>query len=368
MTGRSVRARIKRAIPAIVRRDEKIAALQKRNRRLESQARTTQRAQREVTQLRESLKRPSLQRSLDDLRRSVVSLRSVDTTKSHPLRQLPFKLRNYRLAASHGVPVPEVYATWPSVADIDLSQLPDSFVLKSDGGAGGHGVIPLTRVAEDAFTVVSTDKTLTTEDLKERLRSVKSLSGPFFAEELLQGAGSDRIPEDVKIFVFYGSVGQILLRRADEHGNLLKTFYKFVDEHGNDLGEAVADHRLDPTIAAPRQLSTMVEMAKHLSRAVGVPFVRVDLYETDRGVVLGELTRVPGGHPAYSSDHDAFMGKLYEDGRWRLETDLAAGRPAGVLHGSHDAPDLYPPGHVSQSEDPGTWAIRQAPCETWCTE
>lgn len=364
----NVRQRVKQLVPPIARRDEKLAALAAEVRDLRKQvqqARSTPApgAQDELAELRGSLERPSLQRSLDDLRRSVVPLRGIDHDQAHPLRQLPFKLRNYRLAASHGIAVPEIYAAWTTVDEIDLSGLPDEFVVKSDGGAGGHGVLPLRRDGEDRYTLVSTDRVMTSEDVRERLRGISTLSGPYFAEELLHGVdGGAAIPEDVKIFAFYGEIGQVLLRHMDEHANLRRASYRFVDEHGADLGDGVWDARLDRTIEPPSRLATMVDVAKHLSLAVGVPFVRVDLYETDRGVVLGELTRVPGGRPQYSAGHDAFMGELYENGRWRLERDIVKGRPPGILHGAHEAPNPYPPGHVSQQPDPGTWAVQRWVC------
>lgn len=363
----NVRQQVKRLVPPIARRDEKLAALASEVRELKKELKRARSAAPEdlgeLSALRESLERASLQRSLDDLRRSVVPLRAIDPDQAHPLRQLPFKLRNYRLAASHGIAVPEIHATWTTVDEIDLSGLPDEFVVKSDGGAGGHGVLPLRRESEDRYRLVSTDKVMSADDVRERLRSVTSLSGPYFAEELLRPAASDAtIPEDVKIFAFYGEIGQVLLRHVHEHGNLRRTNYRFVDSSGTDLGDGVWDRRLDPSIPLPAQLETMVEAARHLSMAVGVPFVRVDLYETDRGVVLGELTRVPGGRPQYSPAHDAFMGELYENARWRLERDIVEGRPPGILHGAHDAPNPYPPEHVSQLPDPGTWSVQRGDC------
>lgn len=372
MSAGNFRRTARRLVPPIAWRDEKLEERAQEIRQLKKQLRRAARARedaasvrQDLNEVRASLRRPSFQRMLEDLRRSVVSLRAVDPDKAHPLRQLPFKLRNYRLAASHGIAVPEVYAAWSTIEEISLAELPDEFVVKSDGGAGGHGVLPLRRRADGLFELVSTDQVMTEADVRARLGSVRSLSGPFFAEELLRGVNGRRIPEDVKLYGFYGDIGQVLLRRVQEHGNLLTTSYRFVDELGADLGDGAWDKRLDPTIALPAQFIGMVEATRHLSLAVGVPFVRVDVYETDRGVVLGEFTRVPGGSPRYSREHDELMGRLYEDARWRVERDIMAGRPPGILHGTHDAPNSYPATHVSQRDDPGTWAVTRAACE-WC--
>ena len=85
---------------------------------------------------------PSFRRRLQDLRRGTSEqLRTLDPDMLHPLRQIPRKLSNYRLAASHGVPVPRVFAVWRDLEELDLRGMPDVFVLKSDRGAGGRGVL-----------------------------------------------------------------------------------------------------------------------------------------------------------------------------------------------------------------------------------
>lgn len=119
-----LRASARQLFPPIAWREEKLAERTAEVRRLRAELRRSVTAQQyaeaeaerlrlelaalrnRITETRAALQRPSWQRSLDDLRRNVVTLRSVDREKAHPLRQLPFKLRNYRLALSHGVPAP----------------------------------------------------------------------------------------------------------------------------------------------------------------------------------------------------------------------------------------------------------------------
>lgn len=368
MNRRSVRTRIKRMVPPISRRDDKLAAqtaelraLTKQLRQAERRVTASQVRLNEALAERRSLERASFQRALVDLRRTVVALRDIDPDKLHPLRQLPVKLANYRLAASHGVAVPVVHAVWPSIDAIDVTDLPDEFVLKSDRGAGARGVFPLSRVSETAFNIVNTERVVDQKTVKDELRKNTTLSGPFFAEELLKDAAGGRIPADIKVYAFYGRIGHVHLRSVAEHGNLNRTFSKFVDEIGKDLGDAVATSGLDPTIPLPADLPTVLAVSRHLSRAVGVSFIRVDLYETDRGVVLGELTRAPGGRHEYAEAHDEYLGGLLEEARWRLERDLMLGRAPGILHGPEPAPDLYPWSGTPEPIDP-------VDCEEWCRE
>ena len=49
-----------------------------------------------------------------------------------------------------------------------------------------------------------------------------------------------------------------------------------------------------------------------LSEAVPLPFVRVDLLETDRGPVVGELTPYPGWAHRIGTELDRELGERYE--------------------------------------------------------
>lgn len=58
----------------------------------------------------------------------------------------------------------------------------------------------------------------------------------------------------------------------------------------------------------PKEYDKMLEIAKTLSE--DFPFVRVDLYETEAGIVFGELTFTPMGcnHNYLSEEAQEFMG------------------------------------------------------------
>ncbi|WP_162803001.1 ATP-grasp fold amidoligase family protein [Ornithinimicrobium avium] len=373
------RAALRRAVPGIAWRDERLAEraaqveeLRRRLRQVEQQLARQQEPRRDATRPGRSTA-PSFRQHVHELRRGVEELRALDPGAGHPLLQVARKLRNHRLAASHGVPVPEVLSVWRAADQIDLSGLPDEFVLKSDGGAGGHGVLPLRRVAPDRYRLVGGggDRAeeddapdLSGADVVEHYRTASRVEGPFFAEAMLVRPGVEGLPDDIKVYAFYGEVGQVLLRRMDVHADLSKARYRFLGGDGADLGpDASTTHRIDPSIPAPDDLETYLDLARHLSRAMALPFVRVDLYETAAGPVLGELTRGPGGAQLYRKDHDAAMGLRWERAQYRLDLDVLAGRPLANLHGEHPAVDHYPQGHPSQAAG---WPVVTAPCARWC--
>lgn len=288
-----------------------------------------------------------------------------------PMAQVPFKLRNYSLAQSHGVTAPRIYGVWRSARDVDLSLVDvDRVVLKGDGGHSAQGVFPLERTTTgwrtlDGQTEFSGD-TLP-EDLQKALGKARS---PFFAEEFLESPSGWKIPEDVKLYCAYGEVLQVYVMRSSTDSNMdRKTFSsRFFDASGAPLDEIRAGLKYDHSIEPPQHFPELVSAAQHLSRAVGVPFMRVDMYSTAAGPVLGELTSVPsGGVQSYTPEHDRVMGEAWVAAQARLERDLMKGRPFGTLYGSRSYTWWYPKaGDKENMHRPDNWVRRQADCDRWC--
>nr|WP_237770309.1 BREX-1 system adenine-specific DNA-methyltransferase PglX [Ornithinimicrobium sp. CNJ-824] len=200
----SLRSSILAKVPPVARRDQELARRKERIDRLRGKVgrleRKVARQQEEIerlssaaaAQVEEQLARPSYYRQLLTLRRTQVDLRQLDPDLRHPLRHLPFKLRNYRLGASHGIAVPTVLRVWSEAEEIDLAGLPAAFVLKSDGGAGSHGVLPLRRTVGGRLETVDGHRRLDEVEVRDhfvtRAREGR-ISGPFFAEELLAQPG-----------------------------------------------------------------------------------------------------------------------------------------------------------------------------------
>lgn len=357
-----------RAEELIAARDDKIARLRRKVARETAARKRAQQWLATDRPERMDSAPPSFRRNLIELRRTMEDLRPLDPEAFHPARQIPRKLRNYRLAASHGVAVPQVLGVWAREADIDLSGLPETFVLKSDVGAGGNAVFPLRRVDTDRFAVIGAEEVLSGSQLRERLVARPSAGGPFFAESFLQQrVPTVEIPDDVKIYANYGEVSMVMVRQMPVHANLDHARYRYTNARGEDLGEDIAPGaRIDSSIPLPEPLEDFVRVAEHLSKALAVPFIRVDIYDTVDGPVLGELTRAPGGRQRYRRDQDIAMGRVWDRARWRLDLDVLDGRPLRNLHGLHPAPNLYPQGHVSHQEDPRGWGVVTADCRQWC--
>ena len=112
---------------------------------------------------------------------------------------------------------------------------------------------------------------------------------------------------DYKLFRF--SNGQIItLAMTDRFtgGALSKTFF---DDEWNAMAITEGNHPTHPELSKPRFFNQMKEMANLLG--AGLPFVRVDFYESGGRLYFGELTFYPnsGFEHFNPSDTDYVFGQ-----------------------------------------------------------
>ncbi len=290
------------------------------------------------TQLAETKKRleaPSFVREVMRDRRITTNSNRIGSS-SHR-HDIAGKRLAQRIAQGCGARVPEIYATWSDHDSIDVQNLPDEFVIKAEGGAASEGVFPLERTSS-GYRIVSTDRVLSPEDIRQEFAALPAkgkVYGKCFAEEYLHGTTADPIPIDIKIYAFYGEVGHVMLRRVGEHGVGSTVVNRYLDTKGNDLGAVSLERPVDSSIPVPQRFAEAIALAKTISIAARLAFIRVDFYETDEGLVFGELTPRPGGSQRYRPEHDRMLGEMWEAAQARLERDLAKGVAFGYsLSGS----------------------------------
>ncbi|MCT1457052.1 hypothetical protein M3G48_07020 [Kocuria rhizophila] len=323
---------------------------------------------RTLSSTKKKFDRPSYEKELRSYINFIDVISRDNSLKKHPLTAIPCKLRMYEFAASHGVEVPAVFRTWATPGEMEFEDLPDEFVVKADGGASSEGVVPLRRSGEGRFERADGLATYSSGELKDvfrRLQAAGSIAQPIFAEELLKQDRVDGIPNDVKIFTAYGEILMVMIRGVVEHGSPHGITKRYVDAQGADMNDLIENLDNDMSLEVPPRLPDLVATAKHLSRAIGVPFCRVDLYGVQDRIVFGEITRAPGDYVTYMADHDERMGRQWLAGRARLDIDCTAGRPPGILWGPESSLDLYPPEGVRPASVSRTSV---SSCADWCRE
>lgn len=207
----------------------------------------------------------------------------------------------------------KLYGAWDSVDKIDWNSLPKTFVLKSNCSSFGNNILFIEDKEKEDF-----------EQLKEKMRSwldfrntaINSFSRAYYsvkpkimAEELLGEIRKQ--PVDYKIFCFNGV--PTYFYSAFEHfdnGIAQSSKIAFYDMNWNMLPVIYKKSQCIP-VDKPKHFEEMKEIAAKLSK--NIPFVRVDFYDTDDRLLIGEMTFY-SGDMANKFTPDAFdfeMGKKF---------------------------------------------------------
>ena len=251
-----------------------------------------------------------------------------------PIRQVNQKLVGHRWAALNGVRVPRVLGRWADPDAIDWASLPDRFVVKSNLGAGSVNVFPLVRdPATGGYTDLLTGEPTTAAEVIRRLWSRHGDRSVYFAEELIVGRSGDpgAVPDDVKVFCFYGEPVYLEVRRGTQgRASAVTPGTWCFARDGTELHDVRPLMQPgDEGTGRPEDLEAVLEAAARLSAAIRRPLERLDFFETDGGVVFGEVTPNPGHIPMLVPEWDRRLGEAYERAYARLLRDLAA---EGALH------------------------------------
>ncbi|WP_298461702.1 ATP-grasp fold amidoligase family protein [uncultured Cellulomonas sp.] len=205
-----------------------------------------------------------------------------------------------------GIAVPATLWQGTDLAELAALPLPDRWVLKANHssqlvhlGAGRPSVAELEQVTRGWLTP-SYQETVFGEWAYQQAEVC------LLVEEWI-GDDDGAPPADLKFLCFDGRVAviQVHLSRYSDHT------VAFYDPSWRRLPVTASKTPPAPEIPAPRNLAQLLEHAQRLS--AGFDFIRVDLYDTDRGVVFGEFTPYPASglvefEPA---GFDRYLGDLW---------------------------------------------------------
>jgi hypothetical protein len=152
-----------------------------------------------------------------------------------------------------------------------------------------------------------------------RLWVYRRLPRRIIVEETLESADGGEL-KDYRLYTFDGivkaiNVGSPGYRRRNENIFLDAAWHEIPL---SEYQERLPDHRP----ARPASLPRMIEAAGRLGR--GIDFVRIDLFDTTRGVVLGEMTVYPGGGRFCPTSCRRFNNWLGD--QWHLDRNGRKGR------------------------------------------
>lgn len=201
------------------------------------------------------------------------------------------------------------YGVWKNPKDINFSDLPKKFALKTNNGVGNHVF------CKDKTTLNKKECVMQLEDNLKVIESVeanlepqyKEVAPMVFCEELID-TGTNAWPEDYKFHCINGEPDHIFVALEREVSVKYGTF----DLDWNPLPYTKAEFKPKAYPVKPKYLKEMAGIARVLSK--DFEFVRVDLYEQGDRIIFGELTFSPWGGLMYSYTDESLkiIGNKYK--------------------------------------------------------
>lgn len=244
------------------------------------------------------------------------------------------KLRLHKFCADAELPMPKIYATWNHPGDIDLASAPDQFVLKPSVMHSAWGVMVLERLPgtgefrESLSGRVLSAETIIKEQIAVYERCKYKGSYKIFTEERVTDETLDGgVPYDYKVFCYYDRA--MMVQQINR--NVSPKQFAWFDGDFEPL--VAADHiesdwtqiEAGPHVK-PHEWARMLEVAVAATRLLKTPFMSVDMFNSNRGPLIGELTPAPGG-PYYGDwyrftpEYNQELGEAWLRAQTELERD-----------------------------------------------
>ncbi|MFI3323805.1 MAG: ATP-grasp fold amidoligase family protein [Rikenellaceae bacterium] len=208
------------------------------------------------------------------------------------------------------------YGVWDDAHQIDFEKLPESFIIKPTNGCA-------------KYMIVRDKSTLDLASTRDRVNSwlhnrfgyssvephYLRIKPRIIVEELLQASEEETHQSssliDYKWYCFNGHVTYAFVasnRSQRAHSYQMAIYDSEWVDHSHFVAQGNKEVGLVPR---PAKLEEMISICSRLS--VGLPFVRVDLYEVGGKVYFGELTMTPaaGYSVIQTEEFDRLMGEMY---------------------------------------------------------
>lgn len=263
---------------------------------------------------------PSFYVKMAERKRLADRVRRLRGVSSGPIYPMETKVGHKEIAKKAGVQTARtLQGPVGALSEFDIDALPEKFVIKPTVGSGMNGIFLLEKQNGALIDVVSNEKYPL--DLQSLYAAgLSRFEGcPLIAEEFVEFKGVPSL--NWKVFSFFGEMG--FIREGDY--NQADKPYKLWSPEGHDLGPIDRyGFRYDSDLPAPRDFDALIDAARKISLNIITPFVRVDLYESDKGIFLGEITLRTSSLwkkkylQKFTPEWDRKLGEMWEEAEARI--------------------------------------------------
>lgn len=227
-----------------------------------------------------------------DLNEKIQWLKLYSDTSAWTLLADKYRVRDFIRERGLGHLLVELYGAWDSPDEIDFDTLPDKFVIKTNNGFN-DSIIVRDKSKMNAAEVrgkmrASLNRHFGVSTLEPHYLRISPKK--IIAERLLEDntiGEFSRSLIDYKLWCFNGEPFgfYVVYDRAIGTSYHVRDFYDLDWNHRTDW---MTDKSPRHPIPKPKGIETMIEAGKILSK--GFPEMRVDFYDIDGDIHLGELT------------------------------------------------------------------------------
>ncbi|ONI37916.1 hypothetical protein AN639_06755 [Candidatus Epulonipiscium fishelsonii] len=200
-----------------------------------------------------------------------------------------YEVRNYLKKWGYDKYLVDLIGVWDNADDIDLNKLPDKFVLKCNHGCGYNIICTDKSTLDIKSTKIQLNKWLK-ENYGEQHRELHyaNIKPRIICEKYIEGLSDDQLPIDYKIHCSRGKFLFLLCVKREE-----PIKWEILNSDFISIPSALREKEHKFNALTPKNYKKMLEIAKVISTDFDI--IRVDFYEVDGQMILGELTITPAG-------------------------------------------------------------------------
>lgn len=217
------------------------------------------------------------------------------------------KIKCNRFCIENNINTANIYHIFEDADQISFDSVNKmEFILKPTLESSTKGVMVLRRVDRGYYDSLS-KKNYTFDEIIDIqrdlfIKNTNKANRIILEEKIYDEDDSYRIPRDFKFYTFNGKIAAILQINRNVKPSAVTWYnsnFELMDE--GIIWSNPKYVNLINENTRPENWCEMLELVTYISQLAKTPFASIDMYSSDRGAILGEITLAPGG--LYHGEH-----------------------------------------------------------------